>query len=72
MNDEKKIAIIDQREVGFYDDQLTAIKAGDGHIYTGLRQMCNALGIDSTGQRQRIQRHKVLGDGLMVCNLQTI
>ena len=30
-----------------------------------------ALGIDTTGQRQRIQRHTVLAKGIGVCNLQT-
>ena len=67
-----KLAVTEQRAVVFYDDELTAAKATDGHIYVGLRQMCDALGIDSTGQRQRINRSTVLNDGLMVCKLQTI
>lgn len=33
--------------------------------------MCQALGIDTAGQRQRIQRHTVLARGIGVCNLQT-
>ena len=61
---ETGISIIVQREVRFYDDELIAVRAGDGHIYVALRQMCDALGIDPQGQTQRIRRHTVLEEGL--------
>lgn len=69
---DNKLAVIQQRDVVFYDDSLTAVRAEDGRIYAGLTQMCNALGIDAQGQRQRIDRHTILSRGLMVCNLHTI
>jgi hypothetical protein len=67
-----ELSVIEQREVEFYNDQLTAVPADDGRIYASLRHMCNALGIDDQGQRQRINRHTVLSKGLMVCILHTI
>jgi hypothetical protein len=68
MND---LIVLEQREVDFYGDELAAAQADDGRVYASLRHMCQALGIDTTGQRQRIQRHTVLAKGIGVCNLQT-
>lgn len=68
MSDEREalepLTVVDQREVAFYDDELTAVKTGDGDIYVALAQMCAALGIDSQAQTRRIRRQPVLGDGL--------
>lgn len=58
------LEVVEQREVDFYGDELTAIRADDGNIYVGLRRMCQLLGVDTQGQRQRINRHLVLNDGL--------
>jgi len=69
---ERAIQAVKQQDVSFYGDDLTAIQGSDGNIYTGLRQMCQSLGLDVQGQRQRINRHSVLNDGLMVCKLHTI
>ena len=68
---ERAILVIKQQEVDFYGDDLTAIQGSDGNIYAGLRQMCQSLGLDTQGQRQRIDRTTVLHDGLMVCKLHT-
>lgn len=67
-----ELEIIQQKEVTFYGDNLTAVRAADGNIYAGLREMCQLLGIDTQGQRQRINRHAILNEGLMVCKLHTI
>jgi hypothetical protein len=69
---EKSLQIVEQREVDFYGDELTAVRAADANIYVGLRQMCQSLGVDTQGQRQRINRNTVLSEGLMVCKLHTI
>jgi len=69
---ELALVSVDQREVNFYGDELTAVQANDGNIYAGLRQMCQSLGLDTQGQRQRIDRTAILRDGLMVCKLHTI
>lgn len=68
---DKELQTLDQKTVDFYGDELAAARLDDGRIYASLRHMCQALDIDTTGQRQRINRHKVLNSGLGVCKLQT-
>ncbi len=72
MSNGKALIPVEQKQVEFYGDTLTAIRAEDGQIYVSIRNMCQSLGLDDNGQRQRIRRHTVLADGLMVCNLHTI
>ena len=72
MDQSKALEVVEQREVVFYDDQLTAIRTTDGQIYVSIRQMCDALGIGAQAQRQRVERHAVLSNGLKgVSNLLT-
>ena len=68
----KALIPVEQKEIEFYGDDLSAVRADDGRIYASIRHMCQALGIDDQGQRQRINRHHVLSRGLMVCKLHTI
>ena len=63
MSDEKALVPVEQKEVEFYGDELTAIRAKDGQIYVAVRQLCDALGLDDRSQRRRIQRHTVLARG---------
>ena len=60
-----------QKEVAFYDDQLTAVQADDGQIYVSLSQMCGAIGLAPRMQRRRIEDHDVLGEGLTQLAIQT-
>jgi hypothetical protein len=60
----QKLQITEQKTVLFYDDELTAVRADDGHIYVSLRQMCDALGVARQSQVRRINRHAVLSKGL--------
>lgn len=62
---------IEQRDVQFYGDELTAVRADDGRVYVSISQMCSALGLDAQAQRRRIERHGVLVGGLGVANLAT-
>lgn len=72
MVDNISLIPVEQRSVDFYGDDLTAVRTNDGRIYAGLTQMCNAIGVDAQGQRRRIERHVVLGNGLKgVDNLST-
>ena len=72
MTESNALVSIEQKDVEFYDDVLTAVRADNGKVYASLRHMCQALGIDVQGQRQRINRHTILDRGLMVCKLHTI
>jgi hypothetical protein len=69
---EKSLQLVEQREVLFYGDALTAVRGDDGHVYVAIRQMCDALGIDAQGQTRRINRHIILAEGFKgVDNLST-
>ena len=59
----KDLTVIDQREVAFYNDQLTAVRGGDSQVYVPVTQMCRALGLDERSQRRRIQNHTILSEG---------
>ncbi len=72
MSSERALQPLEQRDVDFYGDTLTAVRADDGRIYASLSQMCHALGLNAQGQRRRIERHIVLSNGLQgVDNLST-
>ncbi|WP_374685926.1 phage antirepressor N-terminal domain-containing protein [Promineifilum sp.] len=60
---DKALAVIEQRNVDFYGDSLTAVRSDDGQIYVALAQMCQALGIDIQAQTRRIQRLEILANG---------
>lgn len=58
------LSLVEQKEIEMYGDEVTAVRAGDGHVYVVVRHVCDALGLDAQGQTRRIQRHTVLGEGL--------
>lgn len=64
MSEERALQPIEQKEVEFYGDDLTAVRAEDGHVYVVMAHMCDALGIDTQGQARRIRRHTILSNGL--------
>jgi hypothetical protein len=57
---EKRLTTIEQKEVVFYEDELIAIRADDGHIYVSVRHLSDALGLNPTGQIRRIRRQSIL------------
>lgn len=69
---EEALTVVEQKEVIFYDDELTAVRAADGQIYVSVRHMCDALGLNVQAQTRRMDRHNVLSDGLMVAKIATI
>jgi hypothetical protein len=63
MSEEKALAVVEQREVDFYgDDIIAALVEEEGRrvVYVPIRPVCNQLGIDWSSQRQRINRDPVL------------
>lgn len=60
---ERKLTVVEQKEVTFYDDELIAVRAADGQIYVSLRHLCEAIGVARQGQVRRIQEHHVLAKG---------
>jgi ferritin-like metal-binding protein YciE len=63
--------VIEQKIVAFYDDELMAIRAGDGHVYVSVRHLCQALAIDTQGQTRRIRRQAVLERGFSQFSVMT-
>lgn len=57
---EKYLTTVEQKEVIFYEDELVAIRADDGHIYVSVRHLSDALGLNPTGQIRRIKRQAIL------------
>ena len=63
MSEDKSIQPIEQKQVDFYGDELTAVRASDNHVYVSVRHLSDALGLDRRGQVRRIQRQNVLSNG---------
>jgi hypothetical protein len=63
MSDETALVPVEQKQVAFYDDQLIAVRAYDGHVYVAIGQMCDVLGIDRASQVRRIRSDEILADG---------
>lgn len=60
---EKALAPIEQKEVAFYEDTVTAVlveERGGETVYVPVRPICELLGIDWSSQRRRINRDAVL------------
>ena len=69
---DKALEPMEQRNVEFYGDELTAVRLEDGVVYVSIRHMTDALGIDAQAQTRRINRNDVLSDGFMVAKMTTI
>ena len=61
----KALLPIEQKQVLFYDDEVTAVRMDNGSIYVPIRPICDRLGIAWTAQRQRILRDAVLSEELI-------
>ncbi|MCL4805286.1 MAG: ORF6C domain-containing protein [Anaerolineae bacterium] len=61
--DETALTVVEQREVNFYEDELTAVRADDGQIYVSIKSLCEALGITTAPQARRIKRTGILETG---------
>jgi hypothetical protein len=49
----------------FYDKTFDAILANDRKLYVVLSEICEHMGIDTSGQRQRILRDRAINDSLV-------
>lgn len=60
---EKELTPIEQKTVTFYEDEIMAVvvdEGGERVVYIPLRPICDYLGLNWSGQRQRINRDPVL------------
>lgn len=56
--------VVQQATVIFADAEITAVLSEDGSVYGALPHLCRALGLDSDGQRERIDEQPALAKGL--------
>ncbi|NJL06250.1 MAG: hypothetical protein HC911_15365 [Chloroflexaceae bacterium] len=64
MSDKPQIEVLEERWVEFYDDTILAVLVrmdGVVRVLVPVRPVCDVLGVDWEGQRQRIARDEVLG-----------
>ena len=59
---DQSLKIIEQKEVSFYEDNITAVRVEDGTVYVPIRPICELLGISWSSQQNRIQRDNVLSE----------
>jgi len=66
MSDEMALVPVEQKEVVFYEDMVTAVlvqdKSPQGTIYVPLRPLVDRLGLSWPGQFERLQRDEVLSE----------
>lgn len=60
------LAVAEQRTIQLDEggSDVLAVRVTTGEIYVSIRSLCAALGLDSTGQIQRIRRRQVLAEML--------
>lgn len=74
MSKEKALVPQEQQSIAFYDDEITAVLVSVGErqeVYVPLRPICDFLGLNWSGQQQRINRDPVLSEVKGVCVIHT-
>jgi hypothetical protein len=59
---ENALEVVEQKQISFYEDEITVLVTEDGTVYVPIRPICNLLGIAWTAQRLRINRDPVLSE----------
>jgi hypothetical protein len=65
MSNESALVPVEQKAIIFYDDEITAVLVEIDNrqmVYVPLKPICDFLGVDWDGQRQRIHRDPVLSE----------
>lgn len=68
MSDDKSLVPVEEKKVDFYGDEITAVLVdvdGRQQVYIPLKPICDFLGLNWDGQRQRIRRDAVLSEVVM-------
>ena len=59
---ENAIIPVEQKQIDFQGDIVTAVIAPDGTVYVPVRPLCELIGADWTSQYRRIKRDAILND----------
>ena len=65
MSDDNALVPIEQKQVVFYEDEITAVQMNDGRVFIPVRPLVERLGVAWGSQLQRIRRDPVLNDELL-------
>jgi hypothetical protein len=65
----KELVPTEQRQVLFYDDEVTAVRMTDGSVYVPIRPLCDYVGVSWQGQHRRITDDLVMSEAAMSVNL---
>ncbi|MBE2197076.1 MAG: hypothetical protein IAE79_00605 [Anaerolinea sp.] len=70
MDNDKALIPVDQRDIDFYGDMVTAVIAHDGTVYIPIRPICQNLGVSWPSQSNRISRDPILSEvkGVFIVN----
>ena len=69
---DKALVPIEQKQVLFYDDEITAVLVqlkGEEKVYVPVKPICEFLGVSWTGQLRRINRDAVLAEEICSVNV---
>lgn len=58
----KSLTTVEQRDITFYKDTLTAVRTQDGTIYVPLRPIVEQLGLSWPSQSRRVRQDLILSD----------
>ena len=65
MSEDKALVPVEQRQVEFYEDEITAVRLPDGRVFVPVRPLVESLGLSWSSQLQRIRRDSVLKSELL-------
>ena len=65
MSEDKALVPVEQRQVEFYEDEITAVRLTDGRVFVPVRPLVESLGLSWSSQLQRIRRDSVLKSELV-------
>ena len=65
MSEDKALVPVEQRQVEFYEDEITAVLLPDGRVFVPVRPLVESLGLSWSSQLQRIRRDSVLKSELL-------
>ena len=59
---ERTLVPVEQKTIFFYEDEITAVRTGDNRVFVPIRPIVERLGLSWSGQRERINRDRVLSE----------
>jgi hypothetical protein len=66
MSEQKQLVPVEQKQVLFYEDEITAVLlvagGSSGLVYAPVKQLCEHMGVAWAPQYRRIQRDEVLSE----------